>query len=336
MNLTPASLSPAPRRFAVGALVFALVATLAVGCGPKIEEFTGSQLPAGKQLAIAAQVGSHKIHVNVVKSKVDRATAFGQRYWEADRGLLLAWPDAAPREIKPVGLGYAVVMIGIDGANKVNQLFPEKAADVKGHIGPVDQILDASQLTPVIFANPTKYVVVLRKHWLEEHAVKLGDKFSVSDPPTDADPDYLTVKMQVGSKADVHVELLFTRADRKRGYQNHKTPLTDDEGKLFVYPSADQFSSFWMKECFVPISIIFLNGDGKVLRIHHRAEPEPYVAEADATDYGPDAQNVGRDIENKYQYVLEVAPEFCKRHGIAEGDRIELPKKDIDALDIER
>ena len=68
----------------------------------------------------------------------------------------------------------------------------------------------------------------------------------------------------------VHVELASTEADRARGlmYRNHLEP---DAGMLFLFPEPSPLA-FWMKNTLIPLDMLFLDQDRRVLGIVENAD----------------------------------------------------------------
>jgi|SRR5687768_2759900 uncharacterized protein len=48
--------------------------------------------------------------------------------------------------------------------------------------------------------------------------------------------------------------------------------LADDEGMLFVYPRAVR-AGMWMKNTFIPLDMLFVAADGKVMHVVENTEP---------------------------------------------------------------
>jgi uncharacterized protein len=104
------------------------------------------------------------------------------------------------------------------------------------------------------------------------------------------------------------VELAVTPAARSRGLM-HRPELAADAGMLFIFPRREQLS-FWMKNTLIPLDMIFLTGDGRIVHVHHMAQPHSL------TPIGPQAPAVA---------VLEINGGLSRRLGIASGDRILHP-----------
>ena len=62
------------------------------------------------------------------------------------------------------------------------------------------------------------------------------------------------------------LELALTRNSRERGLMD-RTFLSEDDGMLFVFPDAAE-RSFWMKNCYIDIDLIFLDSRGTVMSLH--------------------------------------------------------------------
>lgn len=89
---------------------------------------------------------------------------------------------------------------------------------------------------------------------------------------------------------------------------------------LFVYPQP-QYMSFWMKNTRIPLSIAFIREDGVISNIEDM-EPQkgPLV---------PSERYVSRQ---KSLYALEMNQGWFDKHGVKEGDQLELPGEEIERI----
>jgi uncharacterized membrane protein (UPF0127 family) len=83
--------------------------------------------------------------------------------------------------------------------------------------------------------------------------------------PTEAQPKLPTVKLYVGAE-QMDVELCSTPREVEAGMMFRKSMGTND-GMLFTlfYP---QQAGFWMKNCYVPLSVAYIGPDGVIEEIH--------------------------------------------------------------------
>jgi len=81
--------------------------------------------------------------------------------------------------------------------------------------------------------------------------------------------------------------------------------LPFDEGMLFVFPQEDYYP-FWMKNTYIPLSIAFINREGRIIQID---EMEPLST----TPHTP----LGRIL-----YALETNKGWFKERGVKVGDRV--------------
>jgi len=128
---------------------------------------------------------------------------------------------------------------------------------------------------------------------------------------------YVVVHGQDGGAATVTVELALTKADQARGLM-FRTKLAQNAGMLFVFPN-NRRRSFWMKNTPLPLDIIYIRqsesdggrGDGTIVHIAKNTSP---YSETALPSLHP------------ARYVLEVNGGFCDRHGIGDGNRVELAR----------
>lgn len=99
-------------------------------------------------------------------------------------------------------------------------------------------------------------------------------------------------------------ELAVTAAQRERGLM-HRDALPDDHGMLFVYAAPERIC-MWMKNTRIPLSVAFLDGQGKIINI---AEMQPKSL---------DIHCAARPA----RYALEMARGWFARRGISPGMRI--------------
>ncbi len=99
----------------------------------------------------------------------------------------------------------------------------------------------------------------------------------------------------------------------------HRDHIAADGGMLFVFPMPRQ-TSFVMRDCLVPIDLIFLGPRGEVLSTH-RMKVEPPETRANPARYYAS--------HGYAQFAIELAGGTLDQLKLQRGDRIELP---FDAL----
>jgi len=117
--------------------------------------------------------------------------------------------------------------------------------------------------------------------------------------------------VEIASKTGVHsftVEVVDNDADRAKGLM-YRRELPEGRGMLFDF-RRDQEVSFWMQNTYIPLDMIFIRGDGRVLRIEENTEP---LSTRMIPSRGP------------VRAVLEVIGGTSRKLGIAPGDRVAAP-----------
>ena len=106
-----------------------------------------------------------------------------------------------------------------------------------------------------------------------------------------------------------NVEVVDTDATRAQGLM-YRTELADDVGMLFDF-KAEREVSFWMRNTFIPLDMIFVGADGVVKNIHVNAVPH------DVT---------GIPSEGPVQFVLEIPGGRSVEIGLKPGDTMDHPR----------
>ncbi len=133
---------------------------------------------------------------------------------------------------------------------------------------------------------------------------------SHAGPPRAPDgPRAPTVLLEPEGAPPVRVRVEVARSDEEhqRGlmYRSH---LEADAGMLFLF-DRETHQVFWMRNTYVPLDMIFIGKDLRVVGVVERAEP--------LTD-------APRSVEGRSQYVLEVEGGFAARHRIGGGTRVQF------------
>jgi hypothetical protein len=110
-----------------------------------------------------------------------------------------------------------------------------------------------------------------------------------------------------GAAVRVHVEVVNTPAGRTQGLM-YRSELAADAGMLFVFPR-DGVLHFWMKNTLIPLDMLFIDRDRRVVGIVANARP---LSE----------QPVGPDTPARY--VLEVNGGFAAAHRVSKGATVEF------------
>ncbi|MBI1204897.1 MAG: DUF192 domain-containing protein [Rhodopseudomonas sp.] len=138
-------------------------------------------------------------------------------------------------------------------------------------------------------------------------ALVMGLMALATGPGYAADPHTL----EIASKTGVHVfsvEIADTDAARAKGLMFRKE-LPEGQGMLFDFKQ-DQDVAFWMENTYIPLDMIFIRGDGRILNIAENTTP---LSTRQIPSAGP------------VRGVLEVIAGTVRKYGIAPGDRVANP-----------
>ena len=117
--------------------------------------------------------------------------------------------------------------------------------------------------------------------------------------------------LEIVSKSGVHVfavELATTEQERETGLMYRKE-LAEGRGMLFDFTPQQQVS-MWMKNTFIPLDMIFIRTDGRILRIAENTEPQSEkIISSGGLAKG----------------VLEVIGGTARKYGIEPGDKVAHP-----------
>lgn len=120
-------------------------------------------------------------------------------------------------------------------------------------------------------------------------------------------PDGFVVAVEIAADDEMRAQGLM--------YRDHIDP---GKGMLFVFPRDDVFS-FWMKNTRIPLDMIWIDANRRVVGI--REKVPPCVVE-DCPSYGPGV--IAR-------YVLEVGGGEAARHRLKVGDAVQFVDIDVEA-----
>lgn len=111
-----------------------------------------------------------------------------------------------------------------------------------------------------------------------------------------------------GKTYDFQVELAVTPRQQARGLM-WRTRVGRDEGMLFIYPR-DKVILMWMKNTLVPLDMVFIDRDGKIVSIKERMVPRSLKVISSG---------------GRARAVLELAGGTASRLGLKPGDTVRHP-----------
>jgi uncharacterized protein len=107
----------------------------------------------------------------------------------------------------------------------------------------------------------------------------------------------------------VEVELA-TRPDQQERGLMYRTQMPENSGMLFAF-GAPSLHSFWMHNTCIPLDMLFIAEDGFIAGILENV---------------PTLNDASRSVPCPVSYVLELNGGWSRRHGVAPGQRVELPR----------
>ncbi len=122
------------------------------------------------------------------------------------------------------------------------------------------------------------------------------------------------VPMRIGNTT-FQLEVANTDAVRAKGLMNRST-MPADHGMIFVF-GKEQVQSFWMKNTLIPLDIIFISGDGRVVSVR---QMKPLVEDPATSSTLP------------AKWAIELSDGAAARSGVSVGDVLSIPADAQDAV----
>ena len=118
----------------------------------------------------------------------------------------------------------------------------------------------------------------------------------------------LFIETASGQRYRFDVEVAETPEQHSQGLMFRES-LPVDAGMLFVYPS-ERHVAMWMRNTLIPLDMLFVDADGRIVRIHENATPHSTLT-----------------IPSRHlvKAVIELNGGTAAKFGIRPGDRVVHP-----------
>ena len=137
-----------------------------------------------------------------------------------------------------------------------------------------------------------------------------GTQTTTRHTTTDVEENVSAAFVVDGNRTAVTLEVANSADERRTGLM-YRRSLPRDHGMVFVYGGADE-RTFWMKNTFVPLDIVFVAANGTVVSVAH-ADPQPNASDSELRRYESGAPA---------KYVVEMRQGFANRTGVEPGTRL--------------
>jgi uncharacterized protein len=117
----------------------------------------------------------------------------------------------------------------------------------------------------------------------------------------------VTLTDAFGGKHVVEVEIAATHDARTRGLM-WRRELADGKGMLFIFKQ-QQPLTFWMKNTLIPLDMLFIDADLKIVGVVENAEPKTFTS---------------RGVPGPSMFVLEVPAGWWAKKGLKAGSAIAI------------
>ncbi len=107
------------------------------------------------------------------------------------------------------------------------------------------------------------------------------------------------------AKIKIDLEIADNEYERQLGLMNRKS-MEENQGMLFIF-QYERMQSFWMRNTLIPLDMMFINKDNKIITIHKNTKT------LSAQSYPSTAPAI---------YVVELVGGFTDKYNIIVGDKI--------------
>ncbi len=119
--------------------------------------------------------------------------------------------------------------------------------------------------------------------------------------PKRAQPKLPTIKVWVGAE-ELETEMALSGQQQMTGMM-WRTNMPENTAMIFVHPTPRR-ASYWMKNCYVPLSIAYIDTAGVILEIH---------------DMQPHNTNSVVSAATNVRFALETPQGWFQRHNVSTG-----------------
>ena len=103
-------------------------------------------------------------------------------------------------------------------------------------------------------------------------ALTLTTACRAETPLKDHDIVPVTITKANGETVTLDVEMAVSDEAEERGLM-YRTSMPENSGMLFMFERED-IRAFWMKNTLIPLDMVFIRKDGKIVNIHENAVPK--------------------------------------------------------------
>jgi uncharacterized membrane protein (UPF0127 family) len=138
-----------------------------------------------------------------------------------------------------------------------------------------------------------------------------GQKAAPASAPAPASSPASAARVAIDTgdrKVVFRVEVALTPEEHARGLM-YRTRLAADAGMIFIFEEPE-IQRFWMKNTLIPLDMIFIGADRRIVGVVENAAPETEDE---------------RRVDGRSQYVLEIGGGLAGRLGIHAGEPVDLP-----------
>jgi uncharacterized membrane protein (UPF0127 family) len=136
---------------------------------------------------------------------------------------------------------------------------------------------------------------------------KNSQQMSAGTSPAGAGAARVIVAVAGGRSVPFRVELARLPREREQGLM-YRDRLAADAGMLFIFDRPGPLT-FWMKNTLIPLDMIFIGGDRRIVGIVESAEPGTLSS---------------RQVDGLSKYVLEINGGLSAKLGIQAGTAVDL------------
>jgi uncharacterized membrane protein (UPF0127 family) len=170
---------------------------------------------------------------------------------------------------------------------------------------PTQQLL--AYILLIAFAAPTLLYVFnwLSNSFKSDNKAEVLQQYKTAPQANFVKEGELTFITKEGKNIKIDIEIAKTDGERSQGLM-YRQMMGEMQGMLFLFDKQEP-QSFWMKNTFIALDILYVNEQKEIVSITKMAQPK---SESPIPSGQPAI------------YVVEVNGGFCDRQQIKEGDKI--------------